>query len=115
MFKSFRFTLFAVLILAATPAWAVTPLLLNKSATVSTASTNILPVNVSRTYLLIENVCAENIGISLDSHTAVIGAAGTVTLLPGGAMEFKDDRVPQNAFNAISASGSCGVTIWEIQ
>ncbi len=91
------------------------PALLDESTTISGASAQIIAADQfsARRYLIIQNVCAVNIGLS--SGTAVIGAAGTVTLFPGGSIEFRDAYVPQGAFNAIAASGSCGLTIWEIK
>lgn len=87
----------------------------SKSVAVSTSSVEILPANKNRKYLLIQNVCAaQNIGVSPSGTTAAIATAGTVTLLPGGSLLFTGNAVPKNAFNAISASGSCGVTIWEL-
>lgn len=94
----------------------LSPSVWDRSTSVSTSSAAILPAdNGSRRYLLIENVCTSNVGISVDSTTAAIASAGTVTLTPGGSLEFKAPDVPQNAFNAISASGTCAITIWEIR
>lgn len=86
-----------------------------RSVSVSTSSVEILPVNKRRRYLLIENVCANNVGIALSGTTAALGTAGTMTLFPGGALEFYEPVVPKNAFNAIAATGSCGLTILEIE
>lgn len=107
----------AILLFLLQPAQAslTNPAAVNKSTTVTGSSSQILPADSSRRYLLIVNVCSQNIGISITGTTAAIGTAGTVTLFPGGSMEFTGRDVPQNALNGISASGTCGVTIWEIR
>jgi len=111
--RSLFLTVFAVMLMGS-PAQASKTMIDVNSVAVSTASVQVAPLRTRRTYLLIQNVCANNIGISLTDTTAAIGTAKTITLFPGGSLEFKDDYVPSNAINAISASGSCGVTIWEI-
>lgn len=116
----FRMVLAVVLIgftgRAVAPAFATfaDPQLVNLSKSVSTAA-EIIPADRNRRYLLIQNVCASNIGISPTGTTPAIGTAGTVTLLPGGSLELTGVNVPHNAINAISASGTCGITIWEIR
>ncbi len=92
------------------------PHMYDRSISVGASSVAILPAESNRKYLLIENVCSgQNIGINQDAATAAIGSAGTITLFPGGSLEFKGSDVPDNAFTAISASGTCAITIKEIQ
>lgn len=85
------------------------------STTVGTSSASILVANKNRRYLLIQNVSSVNLGVSTHNGTAAIGTAGTVTLLPGGSIEFKDKDVPRNAMTGICASGTCQVTCIEVQ
>lgn len=91
------------------------PAAVNLSTTVSTSSATILTADNTRRYLLIQNVCAQNIGVNPTGGTAAIGTAGTFTLLPGGSWEFEGENVPRGAMTAISASGSCGISIMGIQ
>lgn len=114
----FRAVLAAVLILGFSlvqPASAdkLNPVVANKSVSVSTSSATVIAAKKGRRYLLIQNVGTVNIGISIG--TAVIGAAGTFTLLPGGVgtLVFEGDWVPGNAFNAIAASGTGYLSVWE--
>lgn len=120
MFQAFviLFVVYAVGYLSWDPAAHASfnsPAAVDRSVTVTGTSAQILPADSARAYLLIENVCAQNVGISISPTTAVIGTANTITLYPGGSMEFSGSSVPQNAFNGISASGSCGLTIWEVK
>lgn len=91
------------------------PVAVSRSATVTTSSAQILPLDHTRRYLLVVNVCAVNVGINPTGGTAAIGSAGTITLFPGGSLEFTDYAVPRNAMTGIAASGSCPVTIMELQ
>lgn len=107
----------SVLLMHASQAHAsiTNPVAIDYSTTVTTSSSQILPADPSRRYLLITNVCSDNIGISITGTAAAIGSAGTVTLFPGGSMEFTDQNVPQNALNGIAGSGTCAITMWGIQ
>lgn len=85
-----------------------------RSRTVSSSSTELVPANKLRRYLLIQNIDDTiNVGVN-PGGTAAIGTAGTITLLPGGSVVFEGEGIPQNAFNVISASGTPAVSVWEI-
>lgn len=97
-----------------TPDAYASPLINDRSAALSTASAEVLPVNKRRRYLLIQNVGAVNVGVNILGGTAAIGTAGTVTLAPLGSLVFEQPGfVPTCGFSAIAASGTPGLTIWE--
>lgn len=89
------------------------PVVENISVSVTTSSSTVIPARKGRRYLLIQNVGTVNVGVSIG--TASIGSAGTFTLLPDavGVLVFEGDFVPWNAFNAIAASGTGVLSIWE--
>lgn len=89
------------------------PTLYDRSTSATTSSTKILAANLNRRSLLIQNISAVNVGINIDAGTAVIGTAGTVTLLPYERMTAEGADCPKNAFTGISASGTAALTIWE--
>lgn len=121
--RAFAVTLLVIFLLMGAPlllmkpagASVTLPAAVSFSTTVGAASAAILPANNARRYLLIQNVCASNIGINPTAGTAAIGTAGTFTLFPGGSWEFRDADVPRGAMTAISASGTCGISIIEMQ
>lgn len=84
------------------------------TASLGTSSTQLVAANAQRKYLIIENVGTVNIGCSYT--TAVIGGAGTVTLVPNGSWTFEGNFIYTGAIKCIAASGSSNVvTIFEGQ
>lgn len=90
------------------------PTIRDFSTNITGASAQILGENKLRQSLFIQNVSAVNIGINIDTSAAAIGSPGTVTLTPGQAFAAEGEFCPKNAFNAIPASGTAAVTVWEI-
>lgn len=107
---------FALLVLAL-PAQAspTAPEVFDRSTTVADSSAEILASSTLRRYLLIQNISSVNLGVNTANGTAAIGTAGTVTLFPGGSIEFTGKDVPQNAMKGICASGTCQITIIEVR
>lgn len=79
------------------------------SAIVGTASITLLAANPGRRFLIIQNVSAVNIGINPFGGAAVIGGAGTFTLVPAGSWVFENNEICTGAFTVIAASGSNNV------
>lgn len=80
----------------------------------ATSSIQLLPPEVNRKYLLIENTSAVNIGLAIQPQAASIGSSGTITIVPTGSLVFETNFCPTNGFNIISASGSGNtVSVWE--
>lgn len=91
---------------------AISPSITDRSTSATTSSAAVLAANPQRRALLIQNISSVNVGIS--TGTAAIGTAGTLTLAAGASLAFDGPTCPQDAFNAISASGTAPLTIWEI-
>lgn len=88
---------------------AVLPTGTNRSKTVTTTSTSLAAANANRRGLEIQNVGANNVGINEFGGTAVIGSAGTYTLIPGASMRVRTS----GAITAIAATASTDVTATE--
>ena len=88
------------------------PSIIDRSGTATTTSAEILAGNGQRRALLIQNISSVNVGLS--TGTAAIGTAGTLTLAAGQSLSFDGPTCPLNALNAIAASGTAAITIWEI-
>ncbi len=69
-------------------------------AALTGASQALVGVNAARRVLVISNVGATNVGVNLTGGVAAIGAAGTLTLLPGANLVI-DDFAPTNAITVI--------------
>lgn len=81
----------------------------NRSEAVGTTAANIMAQNLSRIGATIQNVGAvNNIGIS-EFGTAVIGAVGTTTLVPGATYTVRTS----NAISAIAATSATNATAIE--
>ena len=104
-------SLLAIVLWGSTLAWAVNNYL-DASGTVSTASTQALASNVSRQFLMIQNVStnSNNLGVTLDGTVAAIGSAGTITLAAGQGVIFQQN-VPSGAVNVIGSASSTVYTI----
>lgn len=74
----------------------------DRSGTANTTATTLAPANAARKGLEVQNVGANNIGINEIGGTAAIGAAGTYTVLPGGAFRVRTNRV----ISVIAATGA---------
>jgi len=81
----------------------------DRSGTASTTSATLAAANTARRGLEIQNVGANNIGVNEFGAAAVIGAAGTYTLLPGATMRVKTTRL----ITAIAATGATPYTATE--
>lgn len=77
----------------------------NSIASLSGSSQQIVPANATRSLLIFFNDGNANAGINLAGGTAVIGGAGTITLVPNGSMTFVTGSIPENAINVIGTSG----------
>jgi hypothetical protein len=96
----------------------VAPLPLNvidSSKVVTTASTQCLGSKVNRYYVFFSNSSTIDIWVSLGTVTATVGGLGSHKIVAnGGSLVFESGVVPQNSFNAIAASGTPNLTIWEV-
>jgi len=90
------------------------PELINRSLALTTSSAQVLEANNQRRGLIIQNVGSVNVGISPLGVTAAIGTAGTMVLEPYQAFTAEGASCPKNGFNAIAASGTPGLTVYEI-
>lgn len=77
----------------------------DRSGTANTTATTLAPSNATRKGLEIQNVGANNIGVNEIGGTAVIGAAGTYTIVPNGTMRVRTNR-------AISVIAATGATVY---
>lgn len=106
----------AVLLLAASPAWAQVTKLSNCSQTVgATAAPVAFPTSggvgapAPTRYLEICNAHAsQTLGVNVVGGTASIGAAGTITLNPGGCKWWDGPAVPAAA--SVIGSGASTTT-----
>jgi hypothetical protein len=93
-----------------TPVDAILPAGTDRSGTATTISGGLnVPANTSRRALTGQNVSAVNIGYNPFGGTAVIGGAGTFTVLPGAAFTI----TTRNLVNFIAASGTAAVSMIE--
>ena len=80
-------------------------------ANLGSGSLQILPVDVNRKYLMIHNQSAVSQGVNPTGASALVGRAGTVTLVSNGSLTYEGTWVPTNAFQAQGTSGAGGLTI----
>ena len=78
---------------------------------VGTTPLELVPVEINRKFLLIQNVSAVYIGLSLvgavpSVDTNGIGALGTVVLGPQAVLILDAEKIPANAINAVASAGS---------
>lgn len=64
-----------------------------------------LAASANRSYIHIFNCGNANVGVNLSGGAAVIGGAGTDTLVPNGQINFSEGSIPQNAINVIGTAG----------
>lgn len=99
----------AALLLCAFPAYAqvvTRPVfLLDCSiASLTGASQALVPQDMTRKFILIENIGNANIGVNPTGGTAAIGTAGTLTIAAGATQTFNSASVPGNAMTVIGTS-----------
>ena len=90
-----------------------------KSAQATNVSARFSRKEKQRRYLLIQNLdAAVKVGVQFSDDgatAAVYGAVGTVTLLPGGSVEFNGEAVPKDGFTIITDNtGNANITVAEI-
>lgn len=73
-------------------------------ASLSGVSQTLLAADDGRSYILIQNTGANNIGVNLAGGAAAFGAVGTVTLQPLDSYE-PVGKVPTNAITVIGTAG----------
>lgn len=81
----------------------------DRSGSATTASTTPIAANTARRGLNIQNIGANNIGINEFGGTAVIGTAGTYTLIPNAFISVRTNR----AISVIAATATTAYTATE--
>lgn len=81
----------------------------DRSGTANTSSSNLAVANANRRGLELQNVGANNLGVNEFGGTAVIGGAGTYTLVPGASMRIRTNRL----VTVIAATGATAYTATE--
>lgn len=80
-----------------------------------TASTTAANINFTKPRQTFVQICnddvANKVGIN-PTGTAVIGSAGTHTLLPGGCQTFESAQIPTNTWSVVANGASTPVAVW---
>lgn len=91
-------------------------LVTNSSVTVGTTAAVALKENNQRQFLYVENplTTGNNLGVTIDGTTPVIGAAGTILLTPGNGIMF-DIFVPMGPVTVIGSGTGTPATVYSYE
>jgi hypothetical protein len=81
----------------------------DRSGTATTSSAQLAPANSARTFLVGQNVGANNIWINEFGATAVVGGAGSYKVIPGNSFNIQTNR----QVNVIAETGNTAFTASE--
>lgn len=106
---------FLALALCSVPAFALTRgLMVDSSATIGASSTQVLPVDTFRGYLMVSNPNASNtFWCNFAGGTAAANTSGNVFFGTNASIIF-DASVPTSAVNCIGSGASTIITIYVI-
>lgn len=78
----------------------------NSITSLSGSSQQLLPQDMTRSFMAIVNIGADNIGVNLAGGTAAIAGTGTITIVPNGSLIIEGSgATPGNQVNIIGTSG----------
>lgn len=69
------------------------------------SSQSLVAQDMTRSFIMIENVGNNLVGVNPTGGTATIGSAGTFTINPSGSLTFSIDSIPGNAMTVTGTSG----------
>ncbi len=85
----------------------------NRSTAVTATASSVMPANQNRQGWKVKNDCTVAVWISFDGTATAVPGVGNFQVVAGGYLSSEPGFVETGAMSAITASGSCNLTVRE--
>lgn len=85
----------------------------NRSATVATTASTLMPANPIRQGWKVKNDCSVAVWVNFDGTATAGAGSGNIQIVAGGYLSSEPGFVETGAMSAIASSGTCNLTVRE--